>query len=26
MGNRRHEEGAALADGRTAAFFAQHLG
>jgi len=25
MGNRRHEEGAALADGRTAAFFAQHL-
>ena len=26
MGNRRHEEGADLADGRTAAFFAQHLG
>jgi carboxymethylenebutenolidase len=25
MGNRRHEEGAALADGRTAGFFAQHL-
>jgi len=26
MGNRRHEEGADLADGRTVAFFAQHLG
>lgn len=25
MGNRRHEEGAQLADRRTAAFFAQHL-
>lgn len=26
MGNRRHPEGAALADGRTEAFFATHLG
>ncbi len=26
MGNRRHDEGAQLADGRTAAFFAAHLG
>jgi carboxymethylenebutenolidase len=26
MGNRRNEEGAQLADGRTAAFFAEHLG
>ena len=26
MGNRRHEEGAQLADGRTAAFFKEHLG
>ena len=26
MGNRRHDEGAQLADGRTAAFFATHLG
>lgn len=25
MGNRRHEEGAQLADGRTQAFFAEHL-
>jgi hypothetical protein len=26
MGNRRNAEGAALADARTAAFFAEHLG
>ncbi|XUU61388.1 dienelactone hydrolase family protein [Erythrobacter sp. HA6-11] len=26
MGNRRNEEGAQLADGRTSAFFAEHLG
>ena len=26
MGNRRHEEGAQLADGRTVAFFKEHLG